>query len=463
MHKKPKHIVVLGAGPAGLSAAWKLISNGCKVTIIDQKSVGGGLGGTTEFKGKHGIYRFDYGGHRFITHNQDLLDLVEDLVGDDLLHARRKSVIRFQGRTYDYPLAVGNLLKTAPIGLLAGGLFDLLTSPLRPPRDESFAHWIESRFGPTLYKTFFEGYTAKLWGIDPHDLSSDWAEQRISILDLKDIARRLLMREDNTPRTYSRTYRYPKHGFGVIFNRLEDRIKQMGGEFLYGRKVLSIETDKNKIASLVCGDAHISVDQVISTLGLPQMVRLTKGECNLKYRGLRFFCMMMAQDNISDNTWQYLSDPEILATRLQEPKRRSSFMAPKGHTSLMLEIPCDPGDEIWTLSDDDLYLRVRSDLKHLGHDVTKATGEYFSSYAPQAYPLMRVGYEKDRDLAFNHITRFDNLIQCGRQGTFRYIFTDTAMETGFMAAQSLLDGKDRRREIFDHRNEAIIIETQNVA
>lgn len=458
-----EHICVLGAGPAGLMAAYELVKAGKKVTLIEKRSVEGGLCGTTTFEGKHGTYRFDFGGHRFITHDPALLQLVEDLVGDDLLTAFRKSVIRFQGRTYAYPLALGNLLKTAPTRLLAGAIFDLATLPFTKPDNASFATWIESRFGKTLYKNFFEGYTAKLWGIDPKNLSADWASQRISLIDLKDVARRLLPTRDATPRTYAHSYRYPKHGFGVIFEKIAKEIERLGGTIRYGAEITQIDSDKDKISAVHIGDEKVIADRYVSTLALPVMVRLTGGESDLKFRGVRFFCMPMETDNISDNTWQYLSDPDMMATRLQEPKRRSRFMAPEGHTSIMLEIPCDPGEQLWQMPDDELFKKVCVDLERLGVASSLATGEFFSTYGTQAYPLMSVGYEKLREDAISHLSHFNNLIQCGRQATFRYIFTDTAMEMGQMAARAILSNEDRRRDIYDHRNERTVIETQSVA
>ena len=191
-----KHIAVLGAGPAGLMAAWRLRQAGFAVTLFEQESVVGGMCATQTFKGRDGDYRFDYGGHRFITKNPELLAFIDELMGDDLLHAERKSVIRFGGRTYDYPLNLPNLLKTAPLALMAGAVKDLLLLPFaKKPTDfakASFAEWIQSHFGRTLYRQFFEGYTGKLWGINPDKLSADWAGQRISLIDLKDVARRLL-------------------------------------------------------------------------------------------------------------------------------------------------------------------------------------------------------------------------------------------------------------------------------
>ncbi|WP_057465136.1 FAD-dependent oxidoreductase [Pseudovibrio sp. POLY-S9] len=463
MLKKPEHVLVLGAGPAGLTAAIRLLDAGIQVTVLEQASKEGGQSGTTTFEGRHGTYRFDYGGHRFITHNSQLLKLVEELVGDDLLTSQRKSVIRFQDRTYDYPLAMGNILKTAPTSLLVGAVKDLALLPFGKPKDDNFATWITSRFGKTLYKNFFEGYTAKLWGIDPVDLSADWAGQRISLLDLKDVAKRLLPIGSDTPRTYARNYRYPKHGFGSIFERMAQKVEALGGEIVFDAAVDGFDFAANRISAVKAGGLSYPADAVLSTLSLPYMVNMTGGESALTFRGLRFFNMPLEMDNLSECTWQYLSDPDIIATRLQEPKRRSPFMAPKGHTSAMLEIPCDPGSGLWEMDNQQMFAQACGVLNKLGINSAAATGEFFSTYQRQAYPLMTVGYEKNRANAIAHLNQFQNLIQCGRQGTFRYIFTDTSMEMGQMAADALISEKDQRTTIYEHRSERTVIETESVA
>ncbi len=465
-------VAVLGAGPAGLMAAWELNRAGYRVVLIEAAGQVGGMSATQCFRGRQGDYRFDYGGHRFITRNPELLQFVEELMEDELLHSLRKSVIRFQGRTYQYPLSAGDLLKNAPLSLLAGATRDLLfqlpfTEPVTDRNSASFADWIESRFGRTLYQNFFAGYTGKLWGIDPTELSADWASQRISLLDLKDVAQRLLPKKDSTPRTYARRYRYPKLGFGRIFERLAEKLCQDGVELLLNSPVSGIKHEGEQIKAICCNNAdgylEVPADQVISTLPLPMMADFFEFPHQLGYRSLRFFNMPMSGGDISDNTWQYLSDPEVLATRLQEPRRRSPWMAPEGHSSVMLEIPCFKNDPIWSQSDKELLPRVIQDLDSLGVDTGRSTGEYFSSYTEHAYPLMRIGYQQEREQLINRLNQFSNLIMTGRQGTFRYIFTDTAMEMGQLAARSLVDRQDRRCEIFNFRNEPTVLETQSVA
>lgn len=472
-HVNPLRVAVLGGGPAGLMAAWRLRQAGLDVTLFEQESELGGMCATQRFTGRDGDYRFDYGGHRFITKNPELLAFVDELMGDDLLHAERKSVIRFGGRTYDYPLNLGNLLRTAPLALMAGALKDLVLLPFaKKPADfakASFAQWIQAHFGRTLYRQFFEGYTGKLWGIDPTRLSADWAGQRISLIDLKDVARRLLPKRKgaHSVRTYARKYRYPRLGFGQIYTRLGERLLEEGVTIHTLARITGLSQENQRITGVQWeqeGESKCSqFDWVISTLPLPVTCRHLGIACELEYRSLRFVNMPLLQENLSDNTWQYLSDPHILATRLQEPRRRSPFMAPHGKSSVMLEIPCNAGDETWNAPLSALRSKVTADLASLGVDTARLGQETFEARSEYAYPLMDLGYQARRDRAIQALMPIGNLIMTGRQGTFRYIFTDTAMEMGLMAADMVIDGVDRRHAIFNHRNENTVIETQSVA
>ncbi|WP_375749582.1 FAD-dependent oxidoreductase [Vibrio sp. HN007] len=467
-----KQVVILGAGPAGLMAAWELNEAGHQVTLIEKEEFAGGMCATQTFKGKEGEYRFDFGGHRFITKNPKLLSFVDELLSDDLMFAQRKSVIRYRGKKYQYPLEMMDLIKNAPLSLLFGGGFDLFMQLFKTkPEDRSkvsFAEWTESRFGKTLYTHFFEGYTAKLWGINPRELSGDWASQRISLIDLKDIARRMLPGKRSNIRTYARQYRYPKWGFGQLYTRLAEELEKQGVRIIYNAEVTGLQVSENGTIEQVEFSKGLEkhtlyAEHLISTLPLPLMTKLTGFDSELEFRSLRFMNMPMETQNISDNTWQYLSDPHILGTRLQEPRRRSSFMSPEGKTSVMIEIPCNKNDEIWSMDGGELRKRVLDDLDSLNVDPELSTGEFFTSYSEHAYPLMDMSYQEKREKAIKHLAQFPNLVMTGRQGTFRYIFTDTAMEMGMMAAQSVMDGKDRQREIFDYRNEKTVIEVQSVA
>lgn len=459
-------VLIIGGGVAGLIAGIKLQEAGKKVILLEKESEVGGQCRTQTLKSNQEEYRFDYGGHRFITNNEVLLDFVEEILQEDLLVAQRSSVILHQNRVYDYPLNLKNLLKVAPLKMLLGTFLDTLKimMGLQKPDNSNFKTWITSRFGQTLYDNFFGPYTKKLWGIEPETLSSDWAGQRISLLDLKDILKKLLFKNKKTARTYAINYRYPKYGFGELPKRMAQKFQNLGGTIYLNSEVTQFEYEKNKITQVYTKEHTFKINHLISTMPLNEMSLKLGFESNLEFRSLRFLCLGLDIEDFSPHTWQYVSDYEQIATRIQEPKRRSSFMSPKGKSSIMLEIPCNKGDNIWNMKEKELLQIVKKDLQKLQFNIEDKIIDYFSFSTEHAYTLMDINYNTKRDKTIAYLNQFENLIMAGRQGTFRYIFMDTAMETGMMAAEKIINNDSISREkIYNHRNEKVVIETKSVA
>jgi protoporphyrinogen oxidase len=330
--------------------------------------------------------------------------------------------------------------------------------------DINFKSWITSRFGKTLYENFFGPYTKKLWGVEPSTLSADWAGQRISLLDLKDVAKKLLLKDKKTVRTYAKSYRYPKYGFGELPKRMAQKFEDLGGKLFLDSEVTNFEYTNNAITEVHTSTERFKAGSIVSTMPLNEMSSKLGYESDLKFRSLRFLCIGLDMEDFSPHTWQYVSDYELLPTRIQEPKRRSPFMSPKGKSSIMLEIPCNKNDKIWKMGDDELLAIVKKDLKKLGFDIEEKIVDYFSFTTQHAYTLMDINYDIRRDDTIKYLNRFNNLIMAGRQGTFRYIFLDTAMETGLMAAERILgDLSISKEKIYNHRNEKTVIETKSVA
>lgn len=458
-------VLIIGGGVSGLTAGIKLLEAGKSVILLEKESEVGGQCRTETLETNNEKYRFDYGGHRFITNNETLLDFVEEMLGDDLLIAQRSSVILHQNRVYEYPLNLKNLLKTAPFTLLFGAIIDTLKIllKLQKPDDRNFKSWISSRFGKTLYKNFFGPYTKKLWGIEPENLSSDWAGQRISLLDLKDVFKRLILKNKNTVRTYAKSYRYPKYGFGGLPKKMAKKFEDLGGKILLNSEVTSFEYSNNTITKVFTQSNSFTTKNIISTMPLNEMSLKLGFESGLKFRSLRFLCLGLDIKDFSPYTWQYVSDYELTPTRIQEPKRRSSSMAPKGKSSIMLEIPCNKNDEIWNMEESELLKIVKKDLKRLNFNIEDKIIDYFSFSTEHAYTLMDINYKQKREDTIKYLNKFENLTMAGRQGTFRYIFLDTAMETGLMAAQRVLDENLMSKEkIYNHKNEKIVLETKSV-
>ncbi len=440
-------IVVLGAGAAGLTAAWDLVRHQIPVIVIEKEARPGGLCQTFEKDG----FRFDLGGHRFITKNRELEQEMLQLLGNDFLKRRRKSVILFEGHEFAYPLKIEDIFRNLGPKRAFSAVLSYLKNQWKTRRGEidtsTFEGWARSHFGEDLYHKFFGPYTSKLWGIPPAELASDWAGQRISLLNLTQTFFHLLHLSRKKPRTYAMEYYYPRRGIGQMFERMAESIEQNGGTIYYNTVLKSIRTESNQIRTITVvgpsGQWDIEAKGYISTIPLSHVVQAfdiphaseIRESCDfLKYRALRCLNLLIDHESFGDITWRYVADGHRMITRIQEPKQRSPESAPQGKTSLMLEIPCNEGDEMWNAAETAILPRAFRELKELGFDIESKLLGIFSTRTPHAYPLFRVGYEIHRKRLLEFLQQFPQFSTCGRQGTFRYIFQDTAQLMGRSAA-----------------------------
>ncbi len=448
--------VVLGGGPCGLAAAWRLASEGARVLVLEAEPLVGGLCATHERDG----YRFDLGGHRFVSADHDLTRWLEQLLGDDLLTARRKSVVLHDGRTFRYPLEARDLVEN--LGLrenlraLAGYARARVEAGLAPRPDVTFEDWVARRFGRPLYDTFFGPYTEKLWGISPRDISADWARERISLLHLGDAAARLVGLPRPPIRTYAREYRYPRLGMGQLYEALAKEVTARGGEVRTGARVTGLDTRDGRVVAVWLassrGEERIPARAVVSTLPLPDLARhlarststpAPPASARLRFRALVFLNLMLARQTLGDATWMYVASGRLRVSRIQQPNRRSPAMAPPGKTSVMLEIPCnaEPRDPVWNASLAELRDLGGRELRELGIDVGEVVSA-FTVKVEHGYPIYHLGYEAERQGLLADVARFSNVRTAGRQGLFRYVFMDAAMQMGTLAAEQLLRDRE---------------------
>ncbi len=446
-----RKILILGGGPCGLSAAWELAGQGYDVTVIEKGNRVGGLCVTNEYKG----FRFDLGGHRFISKNKALVDRVRDIMGDELLIANRKSVILHQRKVFSYPLTIEDIL--FKMGLLQNLKIGvsytkaLFCRWFFRKKEVSLEDWLINRFGRTLYRIFFGPYTEKLWGISPSHISSDWAPQRISLLNLGDAVLRLFRLKKGVPRTHTGEFWYPKNGIGQMFDAISREITQMGGKVIRSATVVGIMVSGDFVNGVTClhGGVKKSMgcDAIISTIPLPDLVKAFPVEraghivhCAeaLGFRAIRFLNILVDMPDISENTWMYVSERRHIMTRIQEPKRRSPFNAPNGKTSMMLEIPCNENDAIWNCSQERLLRQCVADLKELGIDIEGRVIDCFITGVTHGYPVYGLNYGAHRSEILRFLGSYKNVITCGRQGAFQYVFMDAAMEMGIDAARNLI-------------------------
>jgi protoporphyrinogen oxidase len=448
-------VVVLGGGPCGLSAAWELSKNGKNVIVIEADSSLGGLCKTIRYKG----FNFDLGGHRLISRNNGLLSKISELMGDELLISERISAIRLNGKEFQYPISAGDILKQTGVRFVTGCLMDYAFqntyNKIRYRPDDSLEDWIINRFGNKLYNTFFKDYTSKLWGIPSDKLSSDWAAERISLLNLWDVVLRLCGLGKITPRTYTRTFFYPKYGIGQIFEYIGEEVKKNGGNVIlnatFKKLVVRGANVKGVIYSINGKDEIVYGDWIVSTIPITDLFcSLDRGGLyhgfnvplrSLRYRSLRFLNILIDKPEISRNTWTYIPEGKYIMTRIQEPKKRSPHNAPDGKTSLILEIPCFYGDEVWNMPDDLLFKRCIDDLYKLSIDIENKVIDYFFTREKHAYPIYQLDYKLHLKKLFSWIDGIDNILIRGRNGLFRYVFMDRAMEMGFEAAM-IVQGKN---------------------
>ena len=447
-------VVVLGAGPAGVSAAWKLSARGVDVEVIEAEPHVGGLAHTVCRDG----YLFDFGPHRFHTDNPAILAETRQLVGD-MPRRARKTRVYFMGRYYDYPLSAGNLLSSLSpwLGFLSVSDYfaTWLRNRARPAADDSFEAWVVNRFGRRLYDIYFAPYTAKVWGRDPARLSASWAAQRVAEDDLWDLMLRLLKLRRGYNHFHHSPYKpdfyYPLEGVGCIYERMAEQIDSNGGEVRLRSEVREVVCADRRVQHVVVereGHRHqVTGDFFVSTIPISLLVQALRprpaddvlaAADATRFRALVFLFLTLDRESVSDDHWIYFPGRDLIFNRVSEMRNFTPKAAPAGKTSLTVEISCDLDDEVWNASEEELYQRVVSGLVDAGLIRAEQVLDHFFLRSPHAYPTYDLNYEANLARLAYHLAGLSNLIVCGRQGLFRYINQDHAIEMGFCAAEEIL-------------------------
>ncbi|OGX15647.1 MAG: hypothetical protein A2166_02635, partial [Omnitrophica WOR_2 bacterium RBG_13_41_10] len=423
-------------------------------------------------------YCYDLGGHRFITKDAEIQKEIEGLMLDDLIVQPRKSVIRLQGKYFNYPLDIKDIvMKLSPLFTFRAFLDYSLTSLLQklfPRPDSSFESWVINRFGTTLYNMYFGPYSKKLWGIPPNMISSAWADQRISLINLWDVFMRMLGKKKDEPKTYAGKFYYPKKGIGQICEKMAERVTRNGGKIHLNTQVEHITMHDNQIADILCRkngeQVKIKGDYFISTIALPDFVRGIRPRVDEKFhaiadkmdfRSIRFLHLMIDQERITDNTWIYIPENKYLFFRIQEIVNWSPQAVPPGKTGLTLEIACNEDDEVWQAEDKQLLDRSLKNLNELGllNDRNKVLG-YFSTKAKHCYPMYTLDYFYKTNALLNLISQIKNAISIGRQGLYRYNNIDHSIKMGLLAARHIIEDYPKE-EIFEVATEKKIFDWQD--
>lgn len=441
-------VAIIGAGPAGLTAAWELARRGSSAIVVESLGQVGGLARTERYRGFH----FDIGGHRFFTKVQAVEDLWHEILGNDLLERSRLSRIFLDGRFYQYPInAVEVLRKMGPAESVRCG-FSYLRAHLQPRRPvRSVEDWLINHFGERLYRRFFKTYTEKVWGIACSEISADWAAQRIRGLSVLSVLRDALGLDRNRPaKSLIRSFLYPRRGPGMMWERAAETVAESGSEIRLNTSVEEIHWEPGRVKYIVAGGRRIEASHFLSSMPVreliaalrPRVPELDAVSACFVYRDFLTVALIMRQANPFPDNWIYVHDPKVRVGRIQNFNNWSPEMTPDpAMTCLGLEYFCSEGDSLWSMTDDELKVLARQEIGLLKLADPGRVEDAAVVRAPKAYPVYNGDHELGLEAVRAFLTRVPNLQLVGRNGMHRYNNQDHSMVTALLAVENIFGAR----------------------
>ncbi|TMV07041.1 FAD-dependent oxidoreductase [Ruegeria sediminis] len=461
------HVIILGAGPAGLAAAHSLTRSGqAKVTVIERAAVAGGNSASFPVEG----VICDYGSHRFHPAAEpEVLRDVKALLGEDLMLRPRHGRIRLGGKWIHFPLKLSDALIRLPKPFALSLIGDMVLKPFRKKNTgpATFSTVLYDGLGPTISENFYFPYVRKLWGLDPDKLAVTLAERRVGSGSVGKILMKMLrllpgLRSETAGRFY-----YPRRGFGQISDAMLKSAREAGATFLFETEITRIERLGDRISGLTIRDGaterQLSGDLILSTIPLTGLTRLidspppevVDAARAIRFRGMILLYLVLESEQFTEFDAHYFPEQSIPISRMSEPKNYSASAEPKGVTVLCAELPCDPDEKWWSMSDEELGLEFTGWLEQLGLPVTVPVRRCETRRLSHAYPVYDAGYQARFDAVDNWLSGLDGLLVFGRQGLFAHDNTHHAFAMAYGAADCI-DAKgnvdrakwNRYREVF---------------
>jgi protoporphyrinogen oxidase len=441
-------VLVLGAGPAGVTAGYLLAQAGVETVVLEADDQVGGLAKTVVRDG----YRFDLGGHRFFTKSREVERLWDEVMGEELLLRPRMSRIYWRGRYLDYPLRAGNVLrKLGPIEVGRCAL-SYLAAALRPKGEErTFEQWVTTRFGRRLFELFFRSYTEKVWGVPTSEIRAEWAAQRIRGLSFGSAVRAAVLgNRGNRIKSLIEEFRYPRLGPGQMWEAFADEIEVSGGEVRLEAPVEALELEGGCVTAVTAGGDTLPARAVISSLPLRAIVELAgeaaprdvrEAAAGLRYRDFLTVAVALDREAPFPDTWVYVHEPDVRVARIQSYGAWSPAMLPHPQRACLgLEYFCFAGDDLWTASDEELIALATRELETLDLVAAEAVAGGWVVRVPRAYPMYDEDYAARVATIRAWLDGIENLQQVGRNGLHRYNNSDHSMLTAIRAVENLLYG-----------------------
>jgi protoporphyrinogen oxidase len=445
-----KPVVVLGGGPAGLTAGYLLAKQGKPVIVLESTDQVGGIARTEVKDG----YRFDLGGHRFFTKVKEVDDLWHEIMKEEFLKRPRQSRIYWRRKFLEYPLQGMDVIrKLGPWELLLCGLSYLWAAVKPKGREETFEDWVSNRFGRRLFNHFFKAYTEKVWGVPTSEIRAEWAAQRIKGLSFFSAAKSAFFgNKGNEIKSLIGEFNYPRFGPGQMWEQMTEDIRAHGGEVRLNAPVTRLRVDGGRIVEVVAGGETLTPSHVISSLPLRTTVGIASPEApgrvrdaarGLRYRDFLTVLLVLSEKNIFPDNWIYIHEPDVRVGRIQNFRSWSPWMVPNDEDgSIGLEYFCFEGDDLWTMDDDDLVKLATDELVHIGLARPEMVKRGFAVRVHKAYPIYDAEYAERVATIRGWLETIPNLQQVGRNGLHRYNNSDHSMLTAMRAVDNILQGTD---------------------
>lgn len=453
-----KKVVIIGGGPAGLTAAYKLVQSSIPSIVLEKDSVVGGLSRTVNYKG----YHFDIGGHRFFTKVKAVDDIWREvLLENEFLRRPRLSRIYYNKHFFQYPLRVFDALSKLGLRNAVLIFMSYVRTRLFPVVEEkTFEQWVTNRFGKRLYRMFFKHYTEKVWGIPCNEISAEWAAQRIKGLTLSSAIKNALFRSRSKDKataikTLIDEFDYPVNGPGMMWERMAQIVRESGCEICLDTVVERIEWGNNKVITAevktkgqqkqkkqIQGTHFISsmpVRELVQKLDPPAPAQVIEAANNLKYRDFITVALIINKADLFPDNWIYVHDPEVKLGRVQNFKNWSTSMVPdQTKTCLGLEYFCFEGDGLWTMTNEELINLGKQELQKLGLAWENDVEDGFVVKMPKAYPVYDSDYKESLQIVRAFLKQLENLQLVGRNGMHKYNNQDHSMLTAMLAVENIV-------------------------
>ena len=450
-------VVVIGAGPAGLTAAYQLSKAGRATVVLESDDVVGGISRTVQRDG----WRFDIGGHRFFTKVQPVEDLWHEILPDeDFLLRPRMSRIYYDGGFYDYPIKPLNALRNLGMAEAVRCAVSYATARLRPPRDQSTLEgYIVANYGWRLYEHFFKTYNEKVWGVPASELSADWGAQRIKGMSLfKAVWEPMRARLAGGRRSRAKQvtslieeFQYPRHGPGMMWERCHDLVSAAGVPVHLRSPVVAIERGAAGAHAVVYerdGErVRVDADHVISSMPFSALVRaldppapreVLDAADDLHYRDFVTVALVVPEERSFPDNWIYIHSPGVKVGRIQNFGSWSPYMVKDGRTCLGLEYFVFENDELWSAPDEELVALATRELATIGLVPEDQVERGFVVRMPKAYPV----YDETYRAAVETIRHWmaaevPNVHPVGRNGMHKYNNQDHSMYTAMLTVENI--------------------------